>query len=477
MGKKDPFAGVSEEMRNHIRNLGLPDKSAYKAWCRKNGFSSSFSKGFQALRREKALVRAKDADSLLKKRKRPRNALTTLREILTGKKGVTGYPSGQQYWAQIMQYQKEGAPRIFFELLEHILNYKIWKEKISFNGESFDIVAGIYRLCQYRKHWVRSFKDWDPRTHNPRRQFASLARHLFAKYSIPSFLDCVWFNDTAYIPWFWHVGQGGNIRTLNTPVPVTKKIAHHFLQAPDGYSIVNALRFGQIHSLQGDQRLVEAINQTNLGESFLHEDFWSSVIKFFVQHTMLDRNQVGPVIDYLQNQKFAQQEVWVDRGRRELQPPPQPNLSMKNRDPGVLLRRVEEWHNRLNRVKVRGSGNRQWEKTGIKPLHFETGHDKNLKIWTIEELLTEKELAVEGRKMNHCVASYAHSCVQRRSSIWSMSLETFQGIQPQLTIEVNQWKTIVQARGKRNIPPTTQQKNIMKRWADQVGLSISKWVR
>jgi hypothetical protein len=251
MAKKEPFPGIADWMVQHIQKLGLSDKTSYKNWCKQNGFSTSLSKGGAALRREQALVRTSHADSLLKQKKRPRNALTTLQKILQGKGSKISYPSGQSYWAQIVEYQEDGAPRVFFELLEHILNLKVWKEKIAFGAEKFDIIQGIYKVCLYRQHWVRSYKDWEPRTHNARRQFASLVRHLFTKYPVPSFMNCVWFgNDHNYVNWFWHVGQGGNVRTLDPPVFMTKKVAHHFLEAPYNYSITNALSYSQIINLK-----------------------------------------------------------------------------------------------------------------------------------------------------------------------------------------------------------------------------------
>ena len=40
----------------------------------------------------------------------------------------------------------------------------------------------------------------------------------------------------------------------------------------------------------------------------------------------------------------------------------------------------------------------------------------------IGELLTAKELQVEGGIMRHCVATYIHRCAHLRTSIWSMKV-------------------------------------------------------
>ena len=79
--------------------------------------------------------------------------------------------------------------------------------------------------------------------------------------------------------------------------------------------------------------------------------------------------------------------------------------------------------------------------------------------------------------MRHCVASYAGSCARRATSIWSMTLESHEGVSRVLTIEVRlATKTICQARGRYNQRPTEKARNIMKRWAAQEGLTRAVYV-
>src|SRR5690606_17535060 len=114
--------------------------------------------------------------------------------------------------------------------------------------------------------------------------------------------------------------------------------------APDDLTIVQALRWGQIHALGGNEPLSRAIFGTRLGESFEHEEFWSTVIKWFVDHPMLDRTHVGPIIDYLHFHRFVPEQHMVAPGTRKASSPPQPHLSMRGRTPGSLLRQVNKWH-------------------------------------------------------------------------------------------------------------------------------------
>lgn len=270
-----------------------------------------------------------------------------------------------------------------------------------------------------------------------------------------------------------HLGGGGSVRQLPTPIPMTKRMAAHFLEAPSHFSIKHAVRYGQILALGGDRQLVEAICATRLGSCFKREDFWSTVIRFFIDHPLLDRTHVGPIIDYLHNQRFQSEYNFVAPGVRERIGPPQPNLSVRGRTPETLLRQVERWHRQLGRHNTR-SAVTAWMSSGIRPFEFETGRNgSSLRIWTIRELLTSGELQTEGRIMQHCVASYAHSCQSGRSSIWTMELHGYEGVEKRQTIEVNAQKVIVQSRGKRNALPGQVECEIVERWAVASGLRVA----
>ena len=89
-------------------------------------------------------------------------------------------------------------------------------------------------------------------------------------------------------------------------------------------------------------------------------------------------------------------------------------------------------------------------------------------IWRIRELLSSQELIAEGRRMHHCVSSYAASCHAGRCSIWSVDVETEDGAEALLTIEVgHDAKDIRQVRGLRNRVATEKEKEIIRRWALQ----------
>jgi hypothetical protein len=289
-------------------------------------------------------------------------------------------------------------------------------------------------------------------------------------------MDSVWFRRDAgshrLRDWFILIGSGGSLRTARTPILLTKRMTHSLLEAPDRYSVEQALRWGQIHGLGGDSRLTEALISTRLGQSFEHEDFWVTVIRFFIRNPLLDRRHVGPIVDYLQHQRFESRTVFVALGVREQRPPPQPNLSMHGRSVEGLLRQVQRWHDELGRRTA--TGNQHWEPSGIGGMEFQTGTEgKTLRVWRIRELLTAADLQEEGRAMRHCVATYAGSCAAKRCSIWALEVESYAGIEKRQTVEVNSHKVIVESRGKLNSLPTQQDLEMLNRWATAQALQVS----
>ncbi|WP_074203354.1 hypothetical protein [Parasphingorhabdus marina] len=61
-------------------------------------------------------------------------------------------------------------------------------------------------------------------------------------------------------------------------------MAHHFLQAPDNYSVEQALRWGQMKALGCADAAINAIAASRLGRSLLNEDSWFTVLRFIADN-------------------------------------------------------------------------------------------------------------------------------------------------------------------------------------------------
>lgn len=330
--------------------------------------------------------------------------------------------------------------------------------------------------------WVREFHTWEKSSHNIHKQFSSILRHMFAKYPVPLFLDEAWTNPYSkqYIDWFIHIGAGRSAKELHKfPIAITKKLAHEFVNTPEGFSINEAIRRAEVLSMGGSEWLAWHICHSRLGHGYgdiEREKFWSTVVLFFCKCPMFDCEHIPQILDYINHIKNILIPLEVEPGL--FRPVANTNFSMKGRTLEALIRDSQEWHNRIAVETKHTKSASSWEGTKIKSFYLTEGNaEKGLeKTYSITELLKASELVAEGRSMNHCVSSYASSCQRGHCSIWSLRVTPqYKGITERLvTIELlNQSRTIVQVRGKSNCRPTEKEKGLVTRWAHQSGLRIS----
>ena len=461
----------SPEMQTHIRQLGLSSVEAYKTWCRAHNFSQGLNKSPRQRRNELGVVTRTKATEIMTKEKKDRNLKELIPKLYSKELQLKQLRNAIAREIAVA-FQENHTPKILLKLLLYI-------EDNSDLLKDTTYIQGIVALANHYGSWIRPIETWRVKSHNRDRQFSELARHLFAAYDVPLFMDGVWFRENeTHQNWFKHVGAGQNIRTApDIPMLLTKKMAHHFLSAPKHYTVEEALRWGQVHALGGDRRLVDALRETQLIRTFGNDEFWMSVIRFFIANPMLDVSHVNPIIDYIWNQKYENRHVFVERGvAREIEPA-QPNFSMKGRTPDTLLRQVEEWHQQLG--KEAKGGELQWEHSHIGEFRFREGNEQrgNMKFWSIRELLSSDELICEGRAMQHCVRTYARSCYAGRASIWTMETEDEEGRDKILTIEVSPSQNLIrQVRGKRNRRPTPKEKSLLVQWATKEQLQLAEYI-
>ncbi len=338
-------------------------------------------------------------------------------------------------------------------------------------------VFALTALAAWSKWWIRDPGEWKPRSKNDRRQFKSLVRHLMGYYHVPGFMDCAWFTDGAegelHRVWYFNMGRGRNINLMSgVPFRVTKKIAHYFMGAPDDVTIEQALVWGKVIAMGGNAKIASGVVGTRIAEDFEHVDFWDDVIKFFITEPGLDTVHYGPIVDYLNNEKF------VDRGWRMIDGlavhlgPRRPHLSMKGRTAKNLLAAVERWHRELASSR---KSSYYWPSCGIPGSEWVEGKGVKARIFKIKELTSAEELRYEGRKMSHCVAIYDHACKSGRCAIFSLRVtDSKRRDHPVLTMTVvPKNRMIVEARGKCNVYPTDRQRKYVEQWASAVGLSVA----
>lgn len=452
-----------EIFKKHLKILSLKTVQEYRTWCNRNGLSSNLNKNEKQRAREIQIIKDEKVKLELSKSKTRLQPIgKILKEIL--KNSVNENQINLPVIKEILKLTKEYKDRDgFFNFVSDIEEKSdfIGTEKVvsAFgNQQGNTFLEAILKIYEYKLFWVSTPESWNPTSHNSIKQFLSLVSHLFCKYKVPTFLFSAWLsNDSNEIDSFICLAQGDNFKKAGFKVNFNKKQSYLFLKAPDSYTVPQALRFGQVLGLGGDKRLVEAINSTDIG----FDEFWDALVIIFINNPMLDRYQIGPIIDYIKSQKFG-----ID--------PPHSNFCLKGRTAESLLRQTEVWHSRL--IKERPKNYLEWKSTGILPFEKIEGTEgfKSYKVWKIVELLNSKELTKEGSDQKHCVSSYSRSASVGRVSIWSLRQTNLNNSENTVTIEINPInKSIVQARMKYNKMPDEKLLQLITEWASKEGLSVN----
>lgn len=468
-------------MKKHLANLGLKTFSRYESWCETHGFSKGFKKTWAQLEMEVSYYQNHQKTQQQRSRVY-QNPTQFLREAALGTFPIERIPHGP--WRNVTLAVNQASLKSWERLtLANMLVYLHKCSKFLFESRTVGIhgipyMDALIQLFKIRSIWKRPYQTWTPGSHNLHAQFESLANHLLIDYPVPLFLYSVWFrNDppaACFQNWFLSLGRGRSLRNQFSPVPFTKKSAHLFLSAPSDLSIEQALVWSRVLALGGDPHLAGAILGSKMGDRLEHWDFWGTVWHFFIRNPMFDRAQVSPIVDFLLFQKFETQERLIGPGVIQRVPPPHPQLTMKGRTPEALLHQMNVWHGELTRN--RDIANMFFRKSDIKPYSQKFGIKKQHSE-KIQQLLSGEALIEEGKRMHHCVSTYAKGCQLGECSIWSL-FQTQENL-PQkhlLTIEVNKSKVIVQARGKWNRHPSCQEFTTLEKWARASDLKIAPYV-
>jgi hypothetical protein len=345
-------------------------------------------------------------------------------------------------------------------------------------------LTALKELAYWGDSWIREPEDWKTNFHNVDRQLSSLARHLLAKYKVPTFMDEAW-TEGNFIPqkWFVHIGKGLNIRKASEfPIVYTKKMAHHFVNVPKDLTVDKAVRFAQIIGFKGSKNLAHALVNSKVGYninngkvySSLQEDFITTVIHFFINNDhMLDYKQIGHILDYVWDRKYYRDYGWVGGNRVQLDAA-QPNFTMKGRTIEDLIDQADNWQKELH--KVQRNHYKKWDSCGIAGFERLEGKKDNQRFWSIKELCDSSSLRNEGQKMNHCVYSYSYSCGTGQCAIYSLTRERNSSINERLTIEVHpRTREITQMSMRYNKPPNKQVMRIVHLWAAKEKLTVRKY--
>lgn len=335
-----------------------------------------------------------------------------------------------------------------------------------FDIEHGRAVARVLALPQ-----VRPVSEWSPRGKGRDSLFRSLASHCLARFPTPAIVWNAFHEDGAdkLITLAAHVAGGGSLYELVKsglfPIPLTRKMCHDVLTTSADSKLLEAIRRVQARTAGCDERFFEAWRHTRNAQQIRargEEAFGYSVLEWFGKIGMLDSAQIGPICDY------------IDDRRRE-----DPLFTMKGRSGLAVIRAMKEWHGSL--AKEKAISGKTFRASGFGPLdcvlprverHGPTIRER----WCIDEVLTARALADEGKRMGHCVYSYASRIESGDTSIWSVKMEDGLGETGRwhmVTLEVrNDLRRVVQARGRFNRAMTPREHTVVSRWAGSNNLKI-----
>ena len=245
---------------------------------------------------------------------------------------------------------------------------------------------------------------------------------------------------------------GINVRyTKNCPFPFSRKMAHYFTNAPKAFQIESAVWYAIVIGQEGSELMVEVF-QKHFRNCSGNTTLINTLIHFFRKPAnYVEAEELRRLLSYLQH-------LWDEEG----------SLNLKGWTLQSLRRREQEWQETLLRLEFEQSYeyvHLSWK--GAPYQDFEYVREDDQATFRISQLTTARDLFFEGKRMCHCVGSYAVRCHQGFSSIWSLQKECAGSIEPLVTIEVNDQNQIVQAKRKYNAHPSHWEWELILRWASQ----------
>jgi hypothetical protein len=339
----------------------------------------------------------------------------------------------------------------------------------------------LKRLTNFaRRHvfWIRSPESWRmngkgcARGDSPRVQLRYLGEHLFALYTTPAYLHSAW--DLAPGPeafrqqcWFIRIGRGASFRALELPLALTARMRHYMRNAPDDFTVFEAMRFSEVLGLGGGAALARRIAKGRLGREVSNPSFWRTVISFFISNPDFPATQIDDALEFIQAMRFGGEEIPSATGCQR-RAPVCPDFQIQGRTTKSLLRLMHRW--RLETADSQRPGVR-WAASGIDPFRYldkrEDGMDRE---WSIVELCNSAALIAEGRAMSHCVATYIAKCQRRACSIWSLRLRVHDQEKRMATIEVASNRRIAQIKARCNSFAGDRSQDMIIRWSELAAL-------
>lgn len=281
------------------------------------------------------------------------------------------------------------------------------------------------------------------------------ARINFTELNKDTYLNCVLLKDLIQA---CQLGKGFK-ELLN--YYLTKKEIHYFLNSKE-----TTLGSALLDAKLKDTSLNKNSKKWFLTRSDTYSDYFKTgertirynLMMFSIKHN-LDENEIQEISDFVTNNRRAGyfsskqfrngSELMIDENGNSVRAD-----DFFKKGLGTIIKLSNDWH--LVQQNLKQNKFVQWEKT------YE---DFELNGYSFSEITDNRALSEEGKKMGHCVGSYASKCVSGRCQIISMKHLG----QRLITIEINN-RRIVQVRGKYNRSSNNTEQFFINRFASERNL-------
>ncbi|MBK1881908.1 PcfJ domain-containing protein [Luteolibacter pohnpeiensis] len=356
----------------------------------------------------------------------------------------------------------------------------------------FPLVPVLVRIAAYSSNWIRQPEAWNPiEGLSAKETLSSLLDHLFVRWPVPGFFKSAWLEkgDLKYLErdWFCHLASGGSLRDVaGMPPSLSARALHLAMQAPEGYSIRQALRWGQVKSLQGSDQLLSHVLSSRMVRDLSNDAIWSRLLEKVIRARRFDPKCFGLIADALSDPlgkgNFPRAQSLVSL--------PLPELIRNSRafwrrllelgiENGIHFRKpdIDSPHIRAELLKLNSSAWLPFINGPTFERDYSNSERHQKLVAKIQELTDYQSLIAEGMHMRHCVSSYWRKCRAGKSAVFSLQIHAdCQGevtVDRLLTLEVDcARRRVIQVRGPRNRWIHDRQIPAVREWADQNRLAL-----
>ncbi|MFT6320768.1 MAG: hypothetical protein ACJAT4_001696 [Granulosicoccus sp.] len=325
----------------------------------------------------------------------------------------------------------------------------------------------------------RSFESWKvPKSKNDNVLFKSLFCHLLVPYKIPYVIEKIidryvrfyLTDECREVEIMFHIIKGNGIHKFpRLKIELNSKMNFLLNHAPQHLCLAKAIWWAKIKSMGVSYSIA-----TRLVDNFYIQIatpwiYWYDDLIFFLNRfPEIDKSDLKKILDFIILQKKNGVYIHLNNCEEEILVPALfPEFEFKGRTVFSVLKYVEKWRAYVQLAKDAGVGG-EFKISPIQPMRIKQGK----RLIRIRQITNLKSLALEGAKMNHCVATHAGECLNGTSSIWTMNEILAVGKSKRLiTIEVEEeTKEVMQASGNSNRELYKMEEKWLKKWVEREGL-------